>query len=73
MEMITDRELLQELARAVLRYDETIQEVARQRAAVAGDAPGAWTVDGALGQQLDALYADLKTKARAALNRKEPT
>jgi len=60
---------LRELAQSVLRYDETIEEVARRRGLLNGSGTGAWSVDGALGERLDAQYFDLIAKARAALDR----
>jgi len=45
---------LRELAQSVLRYDGTIEEVARRRGLTGGSGTGAWSVDGALGKRLDA-------------------
>lgn len=66
---MTETELLRDLAQAVLRYDATIEAVARQRGLSGGSKTGAWSVDGALGEQLDAQYFNLMAKARAALQR----
>jgi hypothetical protein len=64
-------EQLRDLAEAVLRYDALIEEVARQRGLTgAGSAgTGAWSVDGKLGDDLDARYFELMAKARAAVGR----
>jgi hypothetical protein len=66
---MNDAEQLRDLAQAVLRYDELIEEVARQRGLTGGSGTGAWSVDGALGEQLDARYFEMMAKARAALER----
>jgi hypothetical protein len=64
---MNEAEQLRDLAESVLRYDELIEEVARQRGLTGGSGTGAWSVDGALGEQLDARYFEVMAKARAAL------
>jgi hypothetical protein len=69
---VTTAEQLQDLARSVLHYHDLINEVARQRV-VSGGGPGAsaWSVGGALSEQLDAAYFQVMAKARAALGQFE--
>lgn len=67
---VTVAEQLRDLANTVVYYDQLIQEIARQRVlSGGGSGAAAWSVDGALGEQLDAAYFEVMKKARAALGR----